>query len=204
MNASLLFFLFLVNIFSVSASTEACPDGWMDSLDLGCLYFGLGLESSTWLGASSYCEDLHPDSSLIEIFSQEENDLLSLIANLELEITGADAWWIGLDDIGHEGEWLWQSSSTPASYFSWADNRPNSYPSNRDDCVYIAPSPVDPSFVWTDANCDDEENQLIITPLCQIRKISSTTTATTTSTITTTTTATGLVSRIEIMNILVL
>ena len=200
MNA-LLFFLYLVFIFSVSASTESCPDGWMDTMDLGCLYFGLGLESSTWLGASSYCEDLHPDSSLIEIFSQEENDLLSLIANLELEITGADAWWIGLDDIGHEGEWFWESSSTPASYFSWADNRPNNDPSNRDDCVYMAPSPVGPGLVWTDANCDYEDNQLIIAPLCQIRTISSTT-----STITTTTSATGSVSvsRIKIMNILVL
>merc|ERR1719348_2829595 len=154
MSALLLFFLFLVNIFSVSASIESCPDGWMDTMDLGCLYFGLGLESSTWLGASAYCEDLHPDSSLIEIFSQDENDLLSLIAKLELEITGADAWWIGLDDIGHEGEWLWQSSSTPASYFSWAEDKPNTDPVNRNDCVYMSHGSVVDDFVWTDTYCD--------------------------------------------------
>ena len=55
-------FLFLVITFSVTLS-ESCPDGWIDSLELGCLYFGLGLESSTWLGASFNCEELHPNSS---------------------------------------------------------------------------------------------------------------------------------------------
>ena len=196
MNALLSSFLFLVNIFSVSPSTESCPDGWLDSLDLGCLYFGLGSESSTWLGASVFCKGLHPNSSLIEIFSQEENNLLSLIANLELEITGADAWWIGLEDIGREGEWMWQSSLTPVSYVSWADDRPNSDPSNRDDCVYMSPSPVEPGFVWTDTDCDYGDNLLIIAPLCQIQTFSSTTSTSTTSTTTTistttTTTATG-------------
>ena len=117
---------------------------------------------------------------------------------MEQQITGADAWWIGLDDIGHEGDWLWQSSSTPASYVSWADNKPNTNPSNRDDCVYMSPSPVEPGFVWTDTDCDYEDNQLIIAPLCQIQTFSSTTstssttlTTTTTTSTTTTTTATG-------------
>jgi len=68
----------------------------------------------------------------------------------------------------------------------WADNRPNTDPTNQDDCVYMAPSSVDPGLLWTDANCDYEDIQLIIAPLCQIRTISSTT-----SIITTTTTATG-------------
>ena len=86
------------------ASSEHCPSGWIDALDLGCLYFGS--EHTTWLEASLYCEELmNSSSSMIEIFSQDENDLLSLIGTLELSLTGADGWWIGLDDIGHEGEY---------------------------------------------------------------------------------------------------
>ena len=172
-------FLFIVIIFSVS---ESCPKGWIDSLGLGCLYFGLGSESSTWLGASSYCEELHPNSSMIEIFSPEENNLLSLIAALEMEITGADAWWIGLDDIGHEGQWMWQSSSTPASFFSWADDKPNSDPVNRDDCVYMSPHQTSDDLVWTDTSCDYEDNETKIAPLCQMRPETSTTLTSTTTT----------------------
>ena len=177
--------LFLVNIFSSSMSNELCPDGWIDSLELGCLYFGLGSESSTWLGTSSYCEELHPNSSMIEIFSPEENNLLSLIAALEMQITGADAWWIGLDDIGHEGQWVWQSSSTPASYFSWAADKPNSDPVNRDDCVYMSSHQMSDDLVWTDTSCDYEDNETKIAPLCQMRPETSTTLTSTTTTTTT-------------------
>ena len=143
------------------------------------------------LRASFYCEELHPNSSLIEIFSQEENGLLSMIANLEQQLTGADAWWIGLDDIGHEGQWLWQSSSTPASYFSWADDKPNTDPVNREDCVYMSGSSVREDFVWTDTYCDYEDNELRIAPLCQIQPEASTTSTSDTSTATTITPATG-------------
>ena len=175
-------FLLLVTIFSVTLS-ESCPDGWIDSLELGCLYFGLG--SSTWLGASSYCEELYPKKSMIEIFSPEENSLLSLIAALEMQITGADAWWIGLDDIGHEGQWMWQSSSTPASFFSWADDKPNSDPVNRDDCVYMSSHQMSDNLVWTDTSCDYEDNETKIAPLCQMRPETSTTLTSTTTTTTT-------------------
>ena len=30
------------------------------------------------------------------------------MAYLEESLTGVHAWWIGLADFGHEGEWVWQ------------------------------------------------------------------------------------------------
>ena len=161
------------------ASSEHCPSGWIDALDLGCLYFGS--EHTTWLEASLYCEELmNSSSSMIEIFSQDENDLLSLIGTLELSLTGADGWWIGLDDIGHEGKWRWQSSSTLASYFSWAENRPSSDVINRDDCVFMSLDLSKNEFVWTDDFCDSQGNDVKIAPLCQLRQEPTSTTVTST------------------------
>ena len=79
-------------------SGEQCPNGWIDGNDVGCLYFGL--EETSWLQASAFCEEINPNSTMVEIFSNEENDLVSLIGTFELTITGMDGWWIGLDDIG--------------------------------------------------------------------------------------------------------
>ena len=133
--------LVLLITFSL-VNCESCPSGWVDAMDLGCLHFGS--RPTSWLEASVYCEEImNSSSSMIEIFSQDENELLSLIGSLELSLTGAAGWWIGLEDIGHEAEWRWQSSSQPATYFSWADNRPSQDTINRDDCVFMS---LDPSL----------------------------------------------------------
>ena len=124
-------FLFLIKISTTLG--ETCPEGWIDVMELGCLHFGS--ESSSWFGASSYCEEIHPNSSMLEILSQEENDLVSLVGNVMITMTDVERWWIGLEDIGHEGMWEWQPSSSVASYFSWGYDKPSSDPVNRNDCV---------------------------------------------------------------------
>ena len=147
-------------------------------MELGCLHFGS--ESSSWFGASSYCEEIHPNSTMLEILSQEENDLVSLVGNVMITMTDVERWWIGLEDIGHEGIWEWQPSSSVASYFSWGYDKPSSDPVNRNDCVYMSPNPLDNDFVWTDFYCESQDKSIKIAPLCQLWKE---TTATPTSTI---------------------
>ena len=29
---------------------------------------------------------------------------------IEEAVTGVQGWWVGLADLGHEGEWVWQVS----------------------------------------------------------------------------------------------
>ena len=138
---------------------EQCPIGWINGNDLGCLYFAS--ESTSWLEASAFCEEINSDSTMVEIFTNEENELISLISNFELTITGVDGWWIGLDDIGHESIWQWQSSSVMANYFSWADDKPRNDSGNRNDCVYMMPKSSQANhFVWTDYYCDQQVNFL--------------------------------------------
>jgi len=172
MKKPLVTILFLLEIYTISCKT--CLQGWTDVLDLGCLHFGS--EPSSWFGASSYCEEIHPNSSMIEILSQDENDLVSLVGNFIFPMTGLDGWWIGLDDIGHEGLWQWQPSVTIASYFSWAYSKPSSKPVNRNDCVYMFPNSSANIFVWTDFYCDYQDNDIKIAPLCQIKDGSTSTT----------------------------
>merc|ERR1719450_1605572 len=166
MNASLLAYIFFIKI--LTASTEKCPEGWVEVMEMGWLQFGS--ESSTWFEASSYCEEIHPNSSMIEILCQEENDLVSLVGNVLVTTTDVDSWWIGLEDIGHEGIWEWQPSSMVASYFSWGYDKPSSDPVNRNDCVYMSPNPLDNDFVWTDFYCESQDKSIKIAPLCQLWK----------------------------------
>ena len=177
----LLFAFLSMEIYSTLCKT--CPEGWIEVEELGCLHFGS--EATTWFGASSYCEEIHPNSSMIEIHSQEENDLVSLVGNVLVTVTDVDRWWIGLEDIGHEGIWEWQPSSSIASYFSWGYEKPSPDTVNMNDCVYMSPNPLANDFVWTDFYCEALDNTTKIAPLCQIRKETSTTTEVPTSTTTT-------------------
>ena len=83
------------------------------------------------------------------------------MGTFELTITGVDGWWIGLDDIGHESIWQWESSFVIADYFSWAENRPMNNSVNKNDCVYMMPrSPQANHFDWTDYYCDEKASFL--------------------------------------------
>ena len=40
----------------------------------------------------------------------EQFEFVSSLVYLEESLTGVPAWWVGLADFGHEGEWVWQVS----------------------------------------------------------------------------------------------
>ena len=92
MNKLFLACLFFTKI--LTGSSEICPEGWVEVMELGCLHFGS--EASSWFGASAHCEEIHPNSSMIEIISQEEKflllnllrtDMLSLSGNYSRNVT---------------------------------------------------------------------------------------------------------------------
>jgi len=154
--------LVLVN---VGLSCCSCPKDWVAANELGCLYFGG--DQTTWLEASLLCESLN--SSLVEIFSAEEQDLLSLLSSLEIELTSVDGWWVGLDDIGHEGVWTWEQSGTVAEFYNWASGSPSTEWANSEDCVFIVSDTEQAdNFLWMDSECNTDGTK-IIAPLCQIK-----------------------------------
>ena len=140
--------LILVHVGLISGS---CPEDWVDADELGCLYFGG--EQTTWLEASLICESLN--SSMVEILSAEEQDLLSMLSSLETGVTSVDGWWVGLDDIGHEGVWTWEQSGTVASFYNWISGSPSTEWANDEDCVFIlSDTEQADNFLWKDSECN--------------------------------------------------
>ena len=139
-------------LFLLCVGISACPDNWVDANELGCLFFSG--EKTTWLEAALVCESMN--SSMVEILSAEEHGLLSLLGTLEIGLTGVDGWWVGLDDIGHEGVWTWEQSGW-AEFFHWAAGRPSSESVNTDDCVFIVPETFSVNnFIWVDSDCNQQ------------------------------------------------
>ena len=79
----------------------------------------------SWFDALGYCEEqvicadnLNLDSRMIFIHLQdgflaepkteEQLNFLASLAYVEEMATGVQGWWVGLADLGHEGEWVWQ------------------------------------------------------------------------------------------------
>ena len=51
------YIFFFSNLLSITATKNACPVGWVNGNDLGCLYFGS--VSTSWLEALAYCEEIN-------------------------------------------------------------------------------------------------------------------------------------------------
>ena len=42
--------------------------------------------------------------------SEEQLNFLTSLTYVEEMANGVQGWWVGLADLGHEGEWVWQVS----------------------------------------------------------------------------------------------
>ena len=40
--------------------------------------------------------------------TEDQLNFLTSLAYVEEMATGVQGWWVGLADLGHEGEWVWQ------------------------------------------------------------------------------------------------
>ena len=75
-------------------------------------------------------------------------EFLAELAVLEEGLTGIRNWYIGLTDLGREGQWMWIHNQADLDDAMWASNRPNNKSKNRDDCVVMM---LNNSFVyWED------------------------------------------------------
>ena len=63
--------------------------------------------------------------------------------------SGGKMFWIGLNDLGQEGNYVWQDG-TAATYFNWRSGEPNDADGSS-DCVLVAYASQGRS--WDDAGC---------------------------------------------------
>ena len=111
---------------TTKAGEESCPIGWIDNGDQGCFLFSSAMVGLSWVQALEYCEEqvrlpivrvfiflVSKDGFLAEPKTAEQFEFISSLAYLEESLSGVPAWWIGLADFGHEGEWVWQVGLPP-------------------------------------------------------------------------------------------
>ena len=110
-----------------------CMEGWVDasSVGLGCLLadvFDIGAEEPV---ADQICRAFGESARLVEIENEEQMSFLqSMLSQLEEElgITDGFIWyWIGLNDMVNEGEWVWPVHGL-ANYTYWDVEYDEPYP----------------------------------------------------------------------------
>ncbi|XP_077993429.1 macrophage mannose receptor 1-like isoform X2 [Glandiceps talaboti] len=148
-------------------STDECPTGWIPYGDK-CfkLHRVQRKHRKNWQDSSSYCQSI--GGSLASFQSRDEEEMI---------LKGMDRYedfWIGLNDIDHEGDFVWTDGS-PTSYFNWhrsyrgAIGYGSSYYS-RLDCVTANKSPS--KLTWYRRSCTTlygwvcslQKGQSLITP----------------------------------------
>jgi len=103
-----------------------CPTYWNDAthMNLGCILFNATSKMS-WHDAQKVCKE-SSSSHLVEIFSQEQQDYLTMKAFEAELLTGTEQdWWIGLTDDNSEGRWYWIDSLKAADYIPWGVWQPD-------------------------------------------------------------------------------
>merc|ERR1719323_2354178 len=93
-----------------------------------------------WYSAQEYCWS--KGAYLAEIQSKEEEDLLDQFLLSEV------AYAIGLNDIAHEGRWVWSESHTDVEYTNWKQGEPSK--GVGEDCGFKA---VGAGAGWHDGDC---------------------------------------------------
>lgn len=143
---------------TTSPDPYVCPVGWVQSTE-GCYLFHHTASGLTWRQGQEECEKL--GGYLAEIKSQEQQDFLMSIANLEEILIDTKSWQIGLSDQGHEGRWMWQHSADDVDYEAWAWDQPDGT-NIADDCACMD---QESGYQWVAVRCDDPEEPG--SPICQ-------------------------------------
>lgn len=115
------FYCVFILLFLVSCKQPDPPQKYPDGAKkIGDKWYYVCEEVMTWHEARDQCVEY--GGHLLTIESEEENrKILSLIKDYE-----ADAFWIGLTDEGHEGNWV-NIRGERLDYMNWGERQPDNY-----------------------------------------------------------------------------
>ncbi|XP_062596066.1 perlucin-like protein [Saccostrea cucullata] len=139
---SFLVFIFICCLKDVW--TQDCPQHWAKH-GFSCYLFIKDVPGD-FMKAKSICQQ--HGSKLVEIETADENNFL------RSHIVGThpqNGYWIGLSDIAKEGEWVWPSTGSVASFYDWARSpvhQPDNL-SNQDCAMFFTGF----NFHWDDNTC---------------------------------------------------
>ena len=110
----LLTLFFFSIILVVSASCEAQWTGFGSS----CYKIH---SSQGWTYARLNCQNF--GGELVKIESEDENKFIKT----EFLSGGGGRYWIGLSDLGNEGDWRWTDGTEITGYEKWRSGQPNNH-----------------------------------------------------------------------------
>ncbi len=128
-------------------AVNICPPTWFTRGQF-CYHFLFA--GQTWNEASLSCQK--ENAHLVSILSKDENDYIGEISNdLSVAIPTMRRFWIGLMDIGQEGEMEW-SNGDPVTFTSWGARQPSKHKIRRfrENCVITHNNMVG---LWDDISC---------------------------------------------------
>ena len=107
-----------------------------------------------WKDAYNHCKS--KGGNLVEIDSEEENTALVEEIKRKGYTERKMNFWIGLTDLGSEGDWRLASSGLKPSYVNWHEGEPNNARGNE-DCAWIRIGIYkDWKGTWADINCKQQ------------------------------------------------
>nr|XP_022297397.1 perlucin-like [Crassostrea virginica] len=120
-----------------------CPHGWIHGIS-GNSCYAIIRDALDYFEATAYCTAVH--SKLLEIENASEEMFLRLhLLDNHLNID----FWIGLNDILTEGEFVWMSTQQIPTYTDWGPNQPDN-DQQLEDCVLLS---AGRNFQWNDRSC---------------------------------------------------
>jgi len=166
--------------------SQDCPGDWFDAGSLGCYRFLEGQVNLSWVEAQLACE--RAGGYLAEPQTELQIEFLSELAGLEAGFTGIGYWYIGLTDLGREGDWLWVHNEAQLESDLWSSSSPSNKTHNSDDCAVMVLK--NSAVYWEDHSCTAPEvSHRTVAPVCQADTQDSVVTTTTTTTALPTTTS---------------
>merc|ERR1711971_1156714 len=118
-----------------------CPEGWWKAGD--ACYF-TSQQNMSWFEAQELCWSL--GGALAEFKDKAEESHVSSFLDIDRHF------WIGLDDLAHEGVFKWAETHQETEYTNWLPGQPDDL--RNEDCVCTFSSDVHHYFAWNDAPCD--------------------------------------------------
>merc|ERR1712172_376799 len=172
-----------------TTSGAACPLGWIDDGNLGCFLFAPQMAGLSWIEALEYCEE--QDGFLAEPKTEDQLTFLTSLAYVEELATGVQGWWVGLADLGHEGEWVWQVDREDAFITAWDSGCPDLSEHNSRDCAALISITVKDeekqlAARYRDLSCMLPVEEIQVAPICQRGGLNAGATTGSTTTVTTT------------------
>lgn len=123
----------------------------------GQSYFALCTNEENWDDARTACEVFGPTADLATIDNQDDNELL-------IGLTAED-YFIGLDDLAEEGEWLWIDGTVSITggvkqdYNGWSNTQPSG--GFTQNCGELDPG----QNGWADAGCESLQRYICEHPI---------------------------------------